>query len=187
MAFVRTLVFFFTALLSLSFHLSAQQKMTDYNRKWNTVDSLAGKKGLTQSALEEVNKIYALAKAEKQDAQLIKALLYKASLQQAVTEEADNKTIAAWQQEINTTAEPAKSILQSILAQKYQFYFQQHRYQLYDRTATTNYIKEDIATWGADDFHKKISALYLASLKDYKLLQQTAAANESQCLRSHYY
>ena len=33
-------------------------------------------KGLPKSALEEVKKIYTLAKAEKQDAQVIKALVY---------------------------------------------------------------------------------------------------------------
>ena len=42
-----------------------------------------------------------------------------------------------------------------------------------DRTQTAKFNKTDIATWGAEDFHKKISALYLESLKDTRLLQQT--------------
>ncbi|MEP6750608.1 MAG: alpha-2-macroglobulin family protein, partial [Bacteroidota bacterium] len=99
--------------------------------------------------------------------------LFQANLQQSLQEEADNKTIAEWQQEINTAAEPSKSILASILAEKYYYYFQQHRYQLYDRTKTIDFKKDDIATWGPDDFHEKISFLYLASLKDEKILQQT--------------
>ena len=173
MSFVKTTVFILIGFILFTHHLSAQQKMTNYTALWKKIDSLSTKKGLTKSALEEVNKIYALAKKEKQDAQVIKALLYQASLQQITEEEADNKTIALWQQEINTASGPSKSILQSILAEKYLYYFQQHRYQLYDRTKTTNFKKEDIATWGADDFHEKISALYLASLKDEKLLEQT--------------
>jgi len=173
MSFVKTRAFILFSFILFTHHLSAQQKMTNYTALWKKIDSLSTKKGLTQSALEEVNKIYVLAKKEKQDAQVIKALLYQASLQQITEEEADNKTIAQWQQEINAAGGPSKSILQSILAEKYLYYFQQHRYQLYNRTKTTNFKKEDIATWGADDFHEKISALYLASLKDEKLLQQT--------------
>ncbi|MEP6728532.1 MAG: MG2 domain-containing protein, partial [Bacteroidota bacterium] len=52
-------------------------------------------------------------------------------------------------------------------------YFQQQRYQLYNRTKTSNFKKEDIATWGAEDFHKKITELYLASLQNERSLQQT--------------
>src|SRR6185503_13648123 len=33
--------------------------------------------------------------------------------------------------------------------------------------------KEDIATWSTEDFHKKISNLFLQSIKNQKLLQQT--------------
>src|SRR6266542_3440046 len=46
-------------------------------------------------------------------------------------------------------------------------------WQLYNRTQTINFKKEDIATWSTDDFHKKISELYLASVNNEKLLQQT--------------
>ncbi|HYC27214.1 MAG TPA: alpha-2-macroglobulin, partial [Chitinophagaceae bacterium] len=60
-----------------------------------------------------------------------------------------------------------------IQAGNYWFYFQQHRWQIYDRTATVNFNKTDVATWGIEDFHHKISELYLASVKQEKLLQQT--------------
>jgi signal peptidase I len=59
------------------------------------------------------------------------------------------------------------------MADMYWNYFRQHRWQLYNRTATVNFKKEDIATWDAEDFHKKISELYLQSIKEEKLLQQT--------------
>ena len=65
------------------------------------------------------------------------------------------------------------SILNSLLAEMYWNYYQQNRWDLYNRTKTANFKKDDIATWGADDFHKKISELYLQSLKEEKLLQQT--------------
>lgn len=174
MLFVRNSLLIITGLILVSVHhLSAQQKMTDYTSLWKKIDSLINKKGLTQSALAEVNKLYAFAKKENQDAQVIKALIYRTSLQENTEEQADNKTVKALEDEINTAAEPAKSILNSLLAEKYLNYFQQHRYQLYDRTNTTTRNKQDIATWSADDLHATISALYLASLDNQKLLQQT--------------
>jgi len=174
MLFVRKKSCRLIALLLLFTHfLSAQQKMTNYSSLWKKIDSLANQKGLTQSALDEVNKIYALAKKEKQDAQLIKALVYQLNLQGIKEENADVKGIAVLENEIKTSAEPSKSILNSILAEKYRSYFQQNSFQVYDRTKTSGFAKEDMATWGAADFHKKITELYLASLKDEKILQQT--------------
>jgi hypothetical protein len=172
MAFGRKMALILTSLILLTQYLSAQQKITDYNNRWKIVDSLINKKGLSQSALEEVNKIYILAKKDGQDAQVIKALVYQAGLQQ-MTEESNTRVFTQWQQEINISKQPAKAILQSTLAEQYRFYFQQHRYQLYDRTATIHFKKEDIATWGLNDFHEQITKLYLASLADEKLLQQT--------------
>ncbi|MEJ7672336.1 MAG: hypothetical protein WKF59_06420 [Chitinophagaceae bacterium] len=53
-------------------------------------------------------------------------------------------------------------------------FLQQNRYKFYNRTKTClNFKKDDILTWGIDDFHKRIGELYLASIKEEKLLQQT--------------
>ncbi|HLK27050.1 MAG TPA: hypothetical protein VKT28_00610, partial [Puia sp.] len=153
--------------------LSAQNLQNNYAEKWKKIDSLITKKGLTQSALEEVNSIYATAKKDKNDAQLIKALLYKMNLQESKLEGAPKKNINDLEKEITLISEPSKSILASILAEAYWNYFQQNRYRFYNRTATVNFKKDDITTWSLDDFHKKISELYLASLKNEKLLQQT--------------
>jgi len=152
---------------------SAQNPQNNYAEKWKKIDSLITKKGLTQSALQEVDAIYAKAKTDKNDAQLIKALLYKMNLKESGQEDAGKKNIAEMEKEIASANEPSKSVLISILAESYWNYFQQRRYQLYNRTNTVNFKKDDIATWSIDDFHKKISALYLSSLKDEKLLQQT--------------
>ncbi|MBS1597493.1 MAG: alpha-2-macroglobulin [Bacteroidetes bacterium] len=166
-----TYKFFLTILIAVLFS-SSLFSQNNYDRSWKKIDSLINQKGLTQSALEEVNKIYATAKKEKNKAQVVKALIYKLSLQEIK----DNNIISSIQQlnkEITATSEPSKSILLSLDAELYWKYFQQHRYQLYDRTQTINFKKDDIATWGAADFHKKISELYLASIQQEKLLQQT--------------
>jgi len=160
------------ATLSL-FTVTAQQKMNTYDKAWKKIDSLIQQKGLPASALTEVNKVYAQAQKEKNDAQLIKALIYRAQLRDVKEEEAGPKSIADMEAEIAKAPEPARSIIQNITASMYWSYFQQNRWKFYNRTATVNFNKADIATWGIEDFHKKIGELYLASLKNEKLLQQT--------------
>ena len=73
---------------------SAQNPQNNYAEKWKKIDSLITKKGLTQSALQEVDAIYAKAKTDKNDAQLIKALLYKMNLKESGQEDAGKKNIA---------------------------------------------------------------------------------------------
>ena len=105
--------------------------MNNYNNEWKKVDDLVSK-GLTKSALTEVDKIYNTAKKNSNnDPQIIKALLYKITLKQNIEEDASAKSIDSLKSEIANSKEPAKSILESITAQVYWNYFQQNRYQLY--------------------------------------------------------
>ncbi|MDQ6761623.1 MAG: alpha-2-macroglobulin, partial [Bacteroidota bacterium] len=162
----------FLSIALLCFSALKAQKKNDYATQWKTVEDMVNK-GLAKSALTEVDKIYISAKKNSNDPQIIKTLLYKIMLNQNIQEHASVKSVDTLEQEIATAKEPAKSILESITAQLYWNYFQQNRYQLYQRTNTVNFDKKDIATWTADDLHKKIGELYLASLSDEKLLQQT--------------
>ncbi|MDQ6843575.1 MAG: alpha-2-macroglobulin, partial [Bacteroidota bacterium] len=152
--------------------VNAQQTTDNYNMQWKKIDSFVSK-GLTKSALEEVDKIYTSAKKSNNDPQVIKSLLYKIALNQNIQEDASVKSIDTIEREIAAAKDPAKSIWESITAQMYWNYFQQNRYQLYQRTNTVNFNKKDIATWTADDLHKKIGDLFLASIDNEKLLQQT--------------
>ncbi|MGC4036780.1 MAG: hypothetical protein QM764_12545 [Chitinophagaceae bacterium] len=152
----------------------SQNPVNNYEKQWKNVDDFI-KKNLPKSALTEVKKIYTLAKkgGSTQDAQVIKSLVYIANLQQETREDDQQAAIKEFENEIAGSKEPAASILKSLLAEMYWNYFQQNRWKLYDRTNTTQFKKEDITTWTTDDLHKKIAELYLASIKDEKLLQQT--------------
>src|SRR6185503_3319607 len=169
----RVTVFAFV-LFSFGFsNLYVQQKSGDYAAQWKKIDDLVNK-GLTKSALAEVDKIYALSKKDDNDPQLIRALLYKFTLNQSVEENANVNNIDTLEKEIRTAKEPAKSILESITAEMYWSIFQQQRWKIYNRTRTdTSFKKKDILTWTVNDFHDTISKLYLASIKDDKLLKQT--------------
>lgn len=165
-----SLVNLFILLFSLS--LFAQNKF-NYTAAWKKVDELINKKGLTESALNEVKTIYDAAKKEKNNGQLLKAVLFRLSLQQEREEDAAEKTIKEVEKEMSTAAEPLKSVLTNYAAEAYWQYFQNNRWRIYQRTNTTGFNKDDINTWTIDELHKKISSLYLASLQNKKLLQQT--------------
>ena len=160
--------------LPLTHYVSAfsQQPIKTYDKEWKQVNEFV-KKELPRSALEQVKKIYQLAKKDKQDAQVVKSLIYMTGLQNEVTENGETKAIADLEKETSSAPEPARSILNSLLAELYWQYYQQHRWQLYNRTNTTVFKKNDISTWTADDLHKKIGELYLKSIKNSSLLQQT--------------
>lgn len=171
MIFKRILLLICATLIVLV--TNAQQKMKTYEKEWKNIESLIQKSGLTESALAEVNKIYSLAKKEGNDAQVIKALLYRSALQEQKQEDAVKKNILQLETEIAGSKDPVRAVLQSVAAQKYWYWFQTHRYQLYNRTQTINFKKDDLATWSTADFHKKIGELYQASISHEKLLQQT--------------
>ncbi|MCC6289309.1 MAG: alpha-2-macroglobulin [Chitinophagaceae bacterium] len=154
--------------------VKSQTRMNTYDTAWKKIDDLVNKKGLTKSALEEVNKIYAKAKKENNNPQLIKALVYQLNLGGITNDNAETAQIQKIEKEIATAEQPVKQILQSIAAEMYWHYFQDNRWKFYNRTNTTNFNKEDIATWTLDDLHKKISELYLASLQNEQLLQKTS-------------
>jgi hypothetical protein len=166
--------FILTSLLTVLFNIvaPAQQPLKNYDREWKKVTELSNK-GLPQSALAEVKKIYALAKKEKQEAQVIKSLVFMTNLQEENRENNNLLSIAELEKEIILNQEPAASIINSLIASLYWKYYINHRWQLYGRTQTTDFKKDDIATWGIDDFHKKIGELFLRSIRNEKLLQQT--------------
>ena len=147
--------------------------MSTYDSAWKKIDELVNQKGLVKSALEEVDKMYAKAKKEKNNPQLIKALVYQVNLGAATTENAETAHIQKIEKESTAADQPAKQILQSVAAEMYWHYFQDNRWKFYNRTNTTNFNKEDIATWTIDDLHKKIVELYLSSLQNEQLLQKT--------------
>jgi Bacterial Alpha-2-macroglobulin MG10 domain/Alpha-2-macroglobulin family/MG2 domain len=159
------------------FGLAAQTRTGDYDAKWKTVDSLITKAYLAESALAAIDRIYTMAHREHNDAQEIKALIYRMEVGSEKQEDADTAAIRTLEAAISQAVEPSRSILQSLLAQLYRDYLQQNRWKWYGRTATVNVVKSDIGTWTIDDLHQKIGALYLASLKHEKILLQTRLAD----------
>jgi len=172
MKLLKTFFLFATLFSLLTTNANSQDSIKKYETAWKKVEDYV-KKSLPKSALTEVKKIYLLAKKEKQDAQVIKSLVYMTGLQRENREDNEVFSIAEIEKEIDISKEPVTAILNSLLAEMYWNYYQQKRWDLYNRTQTVNFKKDDINTWTAADFHKKIGELYLTSLQPQKLLQQT--------------
>jgi hypothetical protein len=174
----------FPAVLLLSCSLlNAQTSPAGYAAKWKTVDSLVEEKGLTESALTVVNRIYTLAKGENNVAQMIRSLVYRMNLRASYREDAIESSIKDLEKEVSTARVPYRSILQNMLASIYWNYLQQNSWKYYNRTNTVNFVKSDIKTWTIDDFHRKISDLFLASLEDEKILFNTRLEKYEPILR----
>jgi uncharacterized protein YfaS (alpha-2-macroglobulin family) len=169
----KLLASFLLVTLFTLFTMNADSQSTNnYEKEWKKVESFE-KQNLPKSAIAEVRNIYALAKKANQDAQVLKALVYLANLQESIRENSDILSIGEIEKEIPGSKEPATSLLNSLLGSFYWKYYQAHRWDFYNRTQTVNFKKDDIATWTAEDFHKKVSELYLKSVSNKKLLQQT--------------
>ena len=150
----------------------SQTPVKNYDKEWKKVEAFLEKQ-LYESALKDVKIIYQLAKKEKQDAQMIKALVFMAGLQNETELDNEVETIKEFEDEIKKSKEPVKSILKSLLAEQYQTYYRNHiGFRRYGQTRTENFNKTDIKTWGTEDFQKKISELFLESIKEEKLLQK---------------
>ncbi|HYF33133.1 MAG TPA: alpha-2-macroglobulin family protein, partial [Chitinophagaceae bacterium] len=166
-------VVFAILLLAGVISVSAQTNRAPYADQWTLVDSLLHKKGLTRSALQVIQQIYITAKQDRNETQMIAALLHRLALEENLEESGFAKQFAPLEQELQTVTGPVKSILHSILAQRYWLYYQMRRRYVYDRSNTINTNKDDIDTWGREDFLSAITRHYLLSLHDKKLLQQT--------------
>jgi uncharacterized protein YfaS (alpha-2-macroglobulin family) len=152
---------------------NGQNNDKKYTALWKEVEKLGEEQRLPESALKKVKEIYALAKRENNEAQLVKALLGITQLRVENTEENEKLSLKDIETELATGSPVVKALLNSYMAGIYHNYFERNRWQIYGRTATVNFVKEDLATWSATDFHKKVSDLYLLSLKDEAVLWQT--------------
>src|SRR4030095_49081 len=182
---ISSLVVFICILITTGY---SQAPLKTYEKEWKKVDELITKQNLPQSAIAEVKKIYTLAKKEKQEAQVIKALVFITVLQKETREDNEIFSIKEFEKEIETAAQPAKSIMYSLLADLYwSFYTEEFRWKVVNRTLTQQFKKDDISTWDADDFHTKITSLYLASIREEKLLKQTGFKNYNSIITTYGY
>lgn len=174
MNYLLTLLLCLTALSSFSQKKQLRPSGSDptYAHDWKRADSLA-QKGLPKSALEVVNKIYARAKADRNDPQLVKSAMYRLAYQPYTTEDTYAEQIDLLRHDVAETPVPARNILQSILAETYWQYYEQNRWKFGSRK-TDDTGAADPRTWDLRRLTTETVAAYEASLAPVDLLQKTA-------------
>ncbi|SOD96589.1 alpha-2-macroglobulin family protein [Spirosoma fluviale] len=191
---------FFFVLVAMA--ASAQNRpQPNYTRDWKRADSLVAK-GLPKSALDIANRIYKEAKVQKNYPQVARAAMARQVFRSYSDEDSYVELVRSLQIDIQDTPEPAKSVLQSVLADIYWQYFQQNRYKFYNRAtigranpsrATIGKVATgkpssgstapsvvpndstatDFTTWDAPHLIEVITAAYRTSVQDKALLQKT--------------
>ncbi len=165
-----TVILFVVILGAPSFHrplsatiMGGTMGRDTYAQEWKKVDSILSRR-LPKSALELVERIHARAVAERNQPQIIKAILYRAALHAEISDEGELRLIDDIRAELRQATNPVRSILQSVLAEMYWCYYATHRWQIRDRTHVADTASQDFRTWDAATFVDTVSALHLASI-----------------------
>ncbi len=156
--------------------ITATQAQQNFEKHWKTVENFE-LEGKTTSANEIVNTIYKKAKKRNNSNQLIKALLYQSKFALVLQEEAELKIVKRLEKEIKEASFPTNAILQSVLANFKWQYFQQHRWQIYNRTKTDKPNLDDFRTWDLNTLFTSIHEDYKSSIASVNQLQNISIAD----------
>ena len=157
--------------------MHAQERNESYDLLWKKVQQLEND-ALTKSALAVVNSIAKKAKKEKNSAQVVKSLLYTSKYALILEEDAQLKIVNDFKSEIEKAELPTKNVLESYLATMYWQYFQQNRYQFYNRSKTEEKVDStDFRTWDLTTLFQEIQLHFDASLKNSTELQKTKVSD----------
>ncbi len=156
-------------LFMINQHIMAQ---TNYETLWKSVAKLE-KDGKTKDAQKAVESIVEKSREDKNTTQTVKALLYKYKYTMTLEEESELKIVNDLKAEIQKSAGADKAVLQSILGELYFQYFNENTWKFSNRTETDVKQSDDFRTWDLKTLFKEINALYIASMENKELLQQT--------------
>lgn len=169
---MKHLAFLLPLLLFSQFGHAQIKGNTSYDSLWKEVSQLE-EKTLTKSAMEVVQTISKKAKKEQNSPQTIKALLYSSKYMMVLEEESQLTIVNEFKSEIDKAATPTKNILESYLANLYWQYYQQNRYDFFNRTKLENKLNPtDFRTWDLSTLFEEISIHFEHSLKDMETLQK---------------
>ncbi len=141
----------------------AQSKPERFETNWKRADSLADA-GLPKSALEVVDKIYNRAKSTQNYPQMVKAIVHKMGYLTNNDQDAFVGVIDDLRQEIKSSPAPTASVLYSILGEVYWQFYQQNRWQFYERTTVANNTAADPRLWDARQVVRTAADAFLESV-----------------------
>ncbi|WP_338359672.1 alpha-2-macroglobulin family protein, partial [Yeosuana marina] len=172
----------YSVLVILLFAHFSQAQNNTYNSQWRQVEQFE-MDGLPKSALKIVENISKQAKKDKNTSQQIKCLVYKSKFSLVLEEDAQLKIINDFKTAISESTFPTKNILESLLANMYWQYFNQNRWQFYNRTKTEEKVDAtDFRTWDLQTLFNEINTHFQKSLKNASMLQLEPLSNYDDLL-----
>jgi len=166
---VKTLKYLFVLCFVVCFTaVNAQDK---YEKLGFRIDSLANV-GLPKSALKEVDKLDAMARADKNAPQQVRAVIYRMTFQSYLEENALVAIISRLKADIAQAKFPVQPVLQSLLAETYWKYYQENRYKFGQRSRLLQ-ADTDFTKWDLQTIITETGRLYQQSLADAKREQDT--------------
>ncbi len=156
----------------------------DYKDLWKKVDSLQNL-GLYKSANDVVTVIFDSAQKEENTPQTVKALIHRMKYNSYMTDDDFVLALNELDKLSKTSTFPLKQIIHSIAAESYWGYYQQNRWQFYNRTQTVNFKNEDIRTWDLNKIENHVTKHYLLSLSNKDSLQHTTISDFKEILISY--
>jgi len=164
----RSLFLFMIILFS---NFSEAQNL-NYQDFWTKVEKFEVD-GLPKSAIKVVADIEKQAIKDNNHPQLIKTMFFKSKYALVLEENAQLSIINDFKYQIAKSKFPVKNILENILANLYWQYFNQHRWQFYNRTKTAEKVDaEDFRTWDLQTLFDETHLHFQVSLKNGLMLQQ---------------
>lgn len=155
-------------LIILSFSLFSQNENFDYKSAWQRAE-IFQKAGLPISALGVVDSIQKTANFEKNDPQMIRAILFSLKMKSEFEEQYLLKAITTLTNILPTVKTPAKEVIWSLKGELLSTYLANNRYSIFSNDDSPTL--EKIETWSIDDFKKAISECYNNSLENSTLLK----------------
>ena len=150
--------------------LQTTQAQVMYDNLWKKVNDAEGK-GLPETARKEVEAIYTQAQKEKNNAQLVKAVIHRLKYYEVKEEKDVVKALIELQKEAEKVEFPTKNLLYSMQAEVYWKYYQENRWRFANRTQMQE-SPEDIETWSIAKITEETRKNYLRSLEKAAELQK---------------
>lgn len=159
-------------LFLLSIGMTAQTSNNKYEAEWKQVDTHE-RNDLPQSASGTVNSILEKAVAEKNNTQVIKALIYKNKYKRQIDNK-DNKGIFADLQALTDQATDIseKALLNSMLAELYLNFYNSDQWKINQRTKLVDLVPADMDEWSSNIFSNKIIENLNLSIKEVAELKK---------------
>jgi len=144
----------------------------DYKKQWDNVTTLESVGEFKKAALA-TDAVYALAKKNKNEPQLLKAFFFKSKYLQMLEPDAQVLIIANLQDEIKTATPATKAIMESLQAQMLQTIYSRNSYTINRRTDVAGPTPKNINEWSGNNFNNAVEGAYRRSIANREVLYNT--------------